>query len=61
MPFESPEGCPEQLATPADFLGTPGAAGQIAPEVGQNTEEILLELGYDWEKIAALKEGGVIP
>ena len=32
-----------------------------APEMGQHTEEVLLELGYDWEQIAALKEQNVIP
>ena len=27
-----------------------------APEIGQHTEEILLEMGYTWENIAGLKE-----
>jgi crotonobetainyl-CoA:carnitine CoA-transferase CaiB-like acyl-CoA transferase len=31
-----------------------------APEVGQHTEEILLELGHAWEDIAALKDKGAI-
>jgi crotonobetainyl-CoA:carnitine CoA-transferase CaiB-like acyl-CoA transferase len=31
-----------------------------APEVGEHTEEILLELGYEWDRIATLKELGVI-
>ena len=31
------------------------------PELGQHTEEVLLELGYDWDKIIALKESGAIP
>ena len=31
-----------------------------APEFGQHTEQILLELGYGWEEIAALREKEVI-
>ena len=30
------------------------------PEHGQHTEEILLGMGMDWEKLAALKEDGSI-
>lgn len=62
VPYDaSVGGKPEQLATPVDFLGTPGQPGTLAPEVGQNTEEILLEAGFDWEQIAGLKESGAIP
>jgi len=32
-----------------------------SPECGQHTEEILLELGFDWEAIGGLKERGAIP
>jgi crotonobetainyl-CoA:carnitine CoA-transferase CaiB-like acyl-CoA transferase len=32
-----------------------------APEHGEHTEEVLLELGHTWEEIAALQEAGVIP
>ena len=32
-----------------------------SPECGQHTEEVLLELGYDWTRIGTLKEAGVIP
>ncbi|MBM3139408.1 MAG: CoA transferase [Chloroflexi bacterium] len=49
------------VATPADFTGTPWEIRAGAPELGQQTEEVLLELGYDWDRIAALKERGVIP
>ncbi len=33
---------------------------RTAPEHGQHTEEILLERGMDWERLAALKEDGSI-
>ena len=61
VPFDAAEGLPEQLATPVDFLGTPWQAARSAPEAGQHTEEVLLELGRDWAQISGLKERGVIP
>jgi crotonobetainyl-CoA:carnitine CoA-transferase CaiB-like acyl-CoA transferase len=59
--LESPQGPALQVATPADFYGTPIEPRGWAPELGQNTEEVLLELGYDWDRIIALKDRGAIP
>jgi crotonobetainyl-CoA:carnitine CoA-transferase CaiB-like acyl-CoA transferase len=33
---------------------------QAAPEHGQHTEELLLELGFEWDAIAAYKDSGAI-
>jgi len=43
------------------FSETPGEINADAPELGQHTEEVLIEIGgYDWEDIAQLQEEGVI-
>ena len=42
--------------TPVKFLQNPASLRTTSPEIGQHTEEILLEMGYTWEEIAALKE-----
>lgn len=43
-----------------DLSETPGRAEGIAPELGQHTEEILLDLGYSWDDIVLMKEQGAI-
>jgi crotonobetainyl-CoA:carnitine CoA-transferase CaiB-like acyl-CoA transferase len=55
------DGEAEMVATPCDFGGTPWTPSAMAPELGQHSEEILLELGLDWEEIGRLKEARVIP
>jgi len=45
---------------PWDFSDTPASWRRKAPEFGEHNEEILLELGYTKEKIASLREEGVI-
>jgi len=42
------------------FTKTPGMVRGLAPELGQHTEEILLELDYGWEAIAELKKQNVV-
>lgn len=55
------DGDARMLATPVDFDGHGPVVTRGAPETGQHTEEVLLELGYDWNAIAAFKAGRVIP
>lgn len=46
---------------PVDLSETPGKVRAEAPEFGQHTEEVLLEMGgYTWHEIAELKEKEVI-
>jgi crotonobetainyl-CoA:carnitine CoA-transferase CaiB-like acyl-CoA transferase len=48
------------LRSPVEFGATPASIRSAAPELGENTEEVLLEHGYTWEDIAAFKEKGAI-
>jgi crotonobetainyl-CoA:carnitine CoA-transferase CaiB-like acyl-CoA transferase len=47
------------VRAPVQFDGAPPPLG-IAPEPGAHTEEVLLELGHDWDEIGAWKERGAI-
>ncbi len=48
------------VTPPVKFCENPASVRTPAPEIGQHTEEILLDLGYGWEDITQLKEQGVI-
>ncbi len=48
------------VGSPVRFSETPARASATLPELGQHTEEVLLELGYGWDDIAALGEAGAI-
>lgn len=47
------------VANPLQFDETPPSVRR-APDLGQHTEEVLLELGLSWEEIAAYKETGAV-
>jgi formyl-CoA transferase len=48
------------VVPPVRFSATPARAGVVAPELGQHTEEVLLELGYSWDEIAELRAAGAV-
>jgi crotonobetainyl-CoA:carnitine CoA-transferase CaiB-like acyl-CoA transferase len=48
------------VGTPVLFSETPGSPAAEAPELGQHTEEVLLEFGYTWDEISDLSEIGAI-
>lgn len=48
------------LGFPFEMLGTPLVMTKDAPELGQHTEEILLEEGYTWSDIENLQDLEVI-
>jgi crotonobetainyl-CoA:carnitine CoA-transferase CaiB-like acyl-CoA transferase len=47
------------IASPVQFDETAPSL-RPAPDLGQHTEEVLLELGVGWDELAALKEAGAI-
>ena len=49
------------LFSRADFSGaSPGTIRGRAPQLGEHTEDILLELGYDARSIERLRRDGVV-
>jgi crotonobetainyl-CoA:carnitine CoA-transferase CaiB-like acyl-CoA transferase len=48
------------VATPVDFSGRSRFSGRPTPELGEDTELVLMELGWDWQRIEDLKQAGVI-
>jgi len=56
-----PDGRPLRIVkSPVAFGVTPAAVAGPAPELGQHTEEVLLEAGFGWEDIARLKDSGAL-
>jgi crotonobetainyl-CoA:carnitine CoA-transferase CaiB-like acyl-CoA transferase len=50
----------KEVGFPWDFSETPASWRREAPQLGQHTEEVLLELGYTKADISRLKESGVL-
>ncbi len=48
------------VGVPWAFSETPSPVPPAAPELGQHTEEVLLDLGYTWEEISGMREKGVL-
>lgn len=49
-----------EIGMPIRFGATPVPDCRAAPELGQHTEEILLEFGLEWDEITDLREKGAI-
>ncbi|MGH7906645.1 MAG: CaiB/BaiF CoA transferase family protein, partial [Candidatus Binataceae bacterium] len=62
LDYDHPRSGPMKvLGMPVHFSRTPGDSRGPAPELGEHTEAILVEmLGYSWEEVAALREAGAI-
>jgi crotonobetainyl-CoA:carnitine CoA-transferase CaiB-like acyl-CoA transferase len=50
----------DMLPFPAHFRGAELPTPQRAPEVGQHTDAVLADAGYDGDRIVALREAGVV-
>lgn len=48
------------VRSPVEFSATPPSIRRGGPELGEHTEEVLLEHGYTWDDLAVLKEKGAI-
>ena len=57
---DTPGSVVEVVRAPVRFSEPTPAAAPGAPELGQHTEEVLLESGYSWDDIAGLSADGAI-
>ncbi len=60
--FEHPQhGKTQMVGIPVRLSETPGSVRAAAPEFGQHTEEVLIDLlGYDWDRLTELRKREVI-
>jgi crotonobetainyl-CoA:carnitine CoA-transferase CaiB-like acyl-CoA transferase len=57
VPVEGGDPVPT-VGTPVNLSRTPGGVRHLAPELGQHTEQVLVDAGYSWDDITALREAG---
>ncbi len=50
----------KMVGFPWDFSSTPASCSRPAPELGEHTEEVLMELGYTTHEIAEMRQDGII-
>ena len=51
----------QMVGIPVRLSETPGSVRSAAPEFGQHTEEVLIDLlGYDWDRLTELRKQEVI-
>ncbi|MAO74155.1 MAG: CoA transferase, partial [Acidimicrobiaceae bacterium] len=46
------------VGNPVRMSETPTRVGVVAPELGEHTEEVLLEAGFTWEEIDQMRTDG---
>ena len=51
----------KEIGIPVKLNKMPGRVREAAPQLGQNTEEVLIDiLGYSWEEIEKIRDEGII-
>ncbi len=59
--YDHPQhGVIQMLGMPVGLSETPGSVRTPAPEFGQHTEEVLLDLGYSWDEVSDFRRREVI-